>query len=309
MSREVLLHRHPGNPILTADDLPFLCNAVYNPGAAKFGERYVLMPRVEDGRRDNRLHVAWSEDGVKFRVEPEPIRITRGAASPAEARFEYHMYDPRITPLEGAYYVTYCAQGFDETVRIGLLRTEDFESFERLGFITPPWNRNCALFPEKIGGQYARIERPMSGMNDVFNLISFSPDLAHWGGWRPVELAPQTWMRQKWGCGPAPIKTPQGWLMIIHGVWLAVNYVYRLGVVLLDLEEPWRVVGQCPDFILTPRETYERVGDTINCVFCNGAVVEPDGEVKVYYGAADTSIALATGRLDDLVQACLESVH
>jgi predicted GH43/DUF377 family glycosyl hydrolase len=299
MDRELLI-RHSANPILTYKDLPFNCNAVYNPGAAKVGNRYVLLARVEDGRRDNRLHVAWSDDGLSFRIEPKPIAIT---GTLDDELPEKHLYDPRITFLEGTYYITYCSQDFGEVVRIGLLRTADFKTFQRVAFITEPWNRNCALFPERIGGQYARIDRPMNG-NDAINMVSFSPDLVHWGGSRPIELQPQTWMRQKWGVGPTPIKTDAGWLVIIHGVWLAVNYVYRLGVILLDKDKPWKVAGQCPEFILTPREPYERVGDTIDCVFSNGAVVEPDGRVKVYYGAADTCIALATTTISELLAAC-----
>jgi predicted GH43/DUF377 family glycosyl hydrolase len=299
MTRE-LLRRHSGNPILSPGDLPFLCNAIYNPGAVKAGDRYVLLPRVEDGRRDNRLHVAWSDDGVHFQVEPEPIRIP---PPPADDLPEKHMYDPRVTHLEGSYYITYCSQDFAETVRIGLLKTEDFKTFERLPYQTAPWSRNSALFPERIGGRYARFERPMSG-NQVVNLIAYSPDLAHWGGWEPIRIEPQTWLREKWGGGPPPIKTERGWLLIIHGVWLACNYVYRIGVLLLDLEEPSQVIGQCPEFILTPTEPYERVGETLNCVFCNGAIVEESGEVKVYYGAADTCIGLATASLEELVGAC-----
>ena len=111
-------------------------------------------------------------------------------------------------------------------------------------------------------------------------------------------------MREKWGVGPTPIKTAEGWLVIIHGVWLAVNYVYRLGVVLLDLEDPTKVVGQYGGFILTPREEYERVGEKLNCVFSNGAIMEEDGELKVYYGGADTCVCMATGRVEDLVEAC-----
>jgi len=296
----MLLTRHPANPILTYKDLPFNCNAIYNPGAVRFGSKYVLMPRVEDGRRDNKLHVAWSDDGVRFSVEPEPITVL---GSIDDDLPEKHMYDPRITALEGSYYVAYCSQDFGEVVRIGLLQTDDFKTFRRKGFITEPWNRNCALFPEKIGGRYARIDRPMNG-NDVVNVVSFSPDLVHWGESKPMQLEPQTWMRQKWGMGPTPIRTAHGWLVIIHGVWLAVNYVYRLGVILLDLEKPWKVIGQNPEFILTPREDYERVGDTMDCVFSNGAIVEPDGTIKVYYGAADTCIGLAEGRVEELLRSC-----
>lgn len=300
-ARRELLTRHPGNPILTWRDAPIPANAVYNPGATKVGERYLLLLRLEDTRRDNHLHCAWSDDGVRFTIEPQPIALE---VPEADRRFEYHQYDPRITFLDGAHHIAYCAQGFDETVRIGLARTADFATFERLGFITPPWNRNCALFPERIGGLYARFERPFTA-DQAFNMVSFSPDLLHWGQGRPIELRPQTWLRNKWGCGPPPIKTDRGWLMIFHGVWQAIDPVYRLGVALLDLEEPWRVIGQCPSYILTPTEPYERVGEVDNCVFSCGAIVEPSGEVKVYYGAADTCIGLATADLTELVAACL----
>jgi predicted GH43/DUF377 family glycosyl hydrolase len=300
--KDELLKRHAANPILTHRDVPCACNAIYNPGAIKCGETYVLLPRVEDARRDNRLHVATSKDGIQFEVRREPIALPQDARAEA---WEKHLYDPRITSLEGWYYITYCAQTFGETVRIGLARTKDFEHFERMPFITEPWSRNCAIFPEKIGGLYARIDRPMSG-SEAMNLVSYSPDLVFWGRSEPIQLAPQTWFREKWGIGPTPIKTDEGWLVIIHGVWRAINYVYRLGVILLDLEEPSKVIGQCPGFILTPREEYERVGETFNCVFSNGAILEPDGELKIYYGAADTCVCLATAQIQDLVNACTE---
>lgn len=297
-----LLVRHPGNPILTWRDVPIPVNAIYNPGAARVGERTLLLPRVEYTSRDNDLHCAWSSDGVHFAVEPEPIAID---VPPAERPFEHHRYDPRITELDGEYLIAYCAQDFGEMVRIGLARTVDFRRFERIGFITEPWNRNCAIFPERIGGLYARLDRPMNGASDAVTFVSFSPDLIHWGQSRPVVIRPATWLRNKWGIGPTPIKTRRGWLVIIHGVWIAIAPVYRLGVILLDLEEPWRVVGQCPHAILTPTEGYERVGEVNNCVFSNGAVVDPDGTVRVYYGAADTCIGLATAPLDDLLAACV----
>ena len=299
---EELLQRYEGNPILTHEDVPFLCNAVYNPGAAKVGNKYVLLPRVEDGKRDNRLHVAWSDNGIDFTIEPEPIALP---FSEEHAPWEKHLYDPRITLLEGWHYVTYCAQTMGELFRIGLFRTKEFKTFERFPYITQPWTRNCALFPEKIKGQYARFDRTMMG-DEVLNFVSYSPDLIHWGNSQLIEITTQTWFRNKWGCGPAPIKTSDGWLMIFHGVWQAIAPVYRLGVALLDLDEPHRVVAQYPNFIMTPRKVYERVGEVNNCVFCNGAVVEDNGEIKVYYGAADTSICLAYGTIKSLVSACLE---
>jgi beta-1,4-mannooligosaccharide/beta-1,4-mannosyl-N-acetylglucosamine phosphorylase len=296
-----LLKRHPENPILTHLDLPFLANAIYNCGAAKLGDTYVLVPRVEDGRRDNRLHVARSADGVHFTVNPEPIPF---APDPEADVWEKHRYDPRVTLLEGWYYILYCAETATGICRISAIRTRDFRRFERLPFMTPPWNRNAALFPEKIGGKYARLERPM-GDGDSMTFVSYSPDLEHWGGHKPLHLKVETWLTFKWGIGPSPIKTEEGWLLIFHGVWRSCNgLVYRLGVCLLDGEDPSRVIAQCPEFIITPREPYERAGDVPNCIFSNGAVVEPDGEVKVYYGACDTTICLATTTVADLLAAC-----
>lgn len=302
--KEELLKRYGGNPILTYASLPYHINAMYNPGAVRFGDKYVLVPRVEYGNRDNQLHVAMSDDGIHFDVNPEAIHIP---GTEEELVWEKHRYDPRVTHLEDAYYISYCAQTMRETVRIGLTRTTDFKTFERLPFQTQPWSRNCALFPEKINGMYARLERPMCG-NDAITFISYSPDLVHWGNWKPINVQVETWMREKWGIGPTPIKTDKGWLLIIHGVWFACNFVYRLGVMMLDLDDPSKIIGQCPEFILTPREYYERVGEVPNVVFSNGAIVEPNGEVKVYYGGADTCICLATAQLDDLIEACLQGV-
>lgn len=301
LNRELLI-RYPKNPIITSEYLPFNCNAIYNPGAVKFNNKYILLARVENGRRDNRLHLCFSDDGINFIVKTEPIDISENYDDGIP---EYHMYDPRITKIDDDYYITYCSQNFDEVVRIGLLQTKDFTTFKKLGYITQPWSRNCALFPEKINNSFVRIDRTMNG-NDTINFISYSPDLIHWGQFKPLLLKPQTWMRQKWGVGPPPIKTSKGWLVIIHGVWLACNYVYRLGVILLDLNDPSKIIGQCPEFILTPRENYERIGETIDCVFSNGAILEDNGQLKIYYGAADTSICLAFANLEELIEACYE---
>jgi beta-1,4-mannooligosaccharide/beta-1,4-mannosyl-N-acetylglucosamine phosphorylase len=262
----------------------------------------VLLPRVEDGKRDNKLHVAWSDDGINFTIDPEPIPLP---PSDEHAPWEKHLYDPRITLLEGTYYITYCAQTMGELFRIGLCSTKDFKTFKRYPYITQPWTRNCAIFPEKVNGLYARFDRTMMG-EEVLNFVSYSPDLVHWGNSKIIDLKTETWLRNKWGCGPAPVKTDKGWLMIFHGVWQAIGPVYRIGMALLDLEEPSRVVAQYPNFILTPREDYERIGEVNNCVFCNGLVVEDNGDIKLYYGAADTCIGLAYGKLDELVAACME---
>lgn len=302
--KEEVLVRYPGNPILTPDDMPFACSGVYNSGAVKFGDKYLLVLRVESIDITCCFMIAESDDGYHFTVRPEPIPM------PDDEEFREYtahlIYDPRVTPLEGAYYICFaCHSGHG--VRVGMMKTEDFESFEWMGFVSEIDNRNAVLFPEKINGSYARLDRPLAQDDRGDIWISYSPDLIHWGRSRCVarRAAHGNWQWQKIGAGAVPIKTPEGWLCITHAVHTMAryNYVYHLGVMLLDLEDPSKVVARSRAPILSPRELYERVGLTSNVVFTSGAVVEPDGEVKVYYGGADTVQCVATTTLDKLIWA------
>jgi len=300
-----IVERYEGNPILSAEDLPFRCNSVFNAGAVKYDHKYLLLLRVEglDGR--SFFVVARSEDGFHFEVEERPAMVP-SSDPPFRDYEEWGIEDPRITRIDDVYYILYTASS-RHGARIALAQTRDFEEFQRIGIISEPENKDAALFPQKIDGRFVRFDRPSSrGGENLW--ISYSPDLIHWGDSRLVmEARPGFWDSAKIGAGAPPIKTERGWLEIYHGVReTAAGKLYRLGCALFDLEDPSRLIGRSPDAILTPQEPYELMGDVSNVVFTCGIIPEPDGQVKIYYGAADTSIGVALASLDDLVALCLE---
>jgi len=296
-----LLRRWEGNPIITADDIPFSCNTVFNGGVVKLGDEYLMLLRVEGQHGHSVFALARSKDGYDFAIEPEPVMVPS-----TEGHFRKYevagVEDPRITVIEGAIYVVYVAfSGYGPVM--ALARTEDFRTYERLGIISEPGNKDGVLFPARIGGRYARLDRPIgNGIGSIW--VSFSKDLLNWGDSRVViSPRPGHWDGSRVGASAVPIWTEQGWLEIYHAFKMTSGGpIYRAGVVLLDVKDPSVVIGRSAVPILAPRMSYERVGDVNNVVFVSGAIVEPDGEVKVYYGAADTSICVATGSLEQLIE-------
>jgi len=301
------LKRHEENPILTAQDFPRPVNSVFNAGATKYGDEYILLNRVEGLDGTSCLWVARSRDGVHFTPDPEPamVRATEGRYAIYE---EYGIEDPRITRIDDTYYITYtCYSKY--ACCVGLARTKEFRTFERMGIISLPDNKDVVLFPEKIGGRYARLDRPLTVIGERRDIwISYSPDLLHWGDPKPVmEPREGRWDHEKIGAGAPPIKTEHGWLEIYHGVReTGSGVLYRLGVVLLDLDDPSRVVGRAEEAILSPSAPEDFLGNVMNVVFTCGAILEEDGEVKIYYGAADQVMCLATASVDDLIALCLK---
>lgn len=299
-----LLHRWEGNPAITPDDIPFACNTVFNGAPVKFGDEYLLLLRVEGKEGYSVLALATSENGLHFELKPTPVLtpITEGPLAGTEVR---GVEDPRITKIDDEYYICYTAVGHCGP-RIALAKTNNFRSFERIGLISEPGNKDCVLFPRKINGRYARLDRPYGhGIGNIW--ISYSEDLINWGDSRVV-LAVRSglWDCDRVGASAVPIETKHGWFEIYHGVKMTSGGpIYRLGVALLDLEDPSIVVSRAVVPILTPREDYERIGDIPNVVFASGAILEDNGELKVYYGAADTSICVATAQFDELLERCL----
>ncbi len=304
---KTLLRRHPANPIIRPSDIPG-CAAVKNPGAALFQDRVVLLLSVVPLKGLPRIVPAFSEDGVRFSVAEEPL-ITMPEDGPFAGLDEWTI-DPRVTPLDGTFYIIYPASGWTHGT-IGMLgRTHDFRSYERLEVVSLPDNRCPVLFPGKPGGRYARLDRPYSQFAGASVWLSYSPDLIHWGGHRPLIKGDLWWNTTKVGpCGP-PIPTGQGWLVIYHGVYgTSAGTMYSLGAMLLDLEDPGRVLGKTASPILMPEADYERNGIVPNTVFSAGHVCRPDSdELYVYYGAADTCVCLATGSISELVDACLRGL-
>ncbi len=308
-SRELFI-REAGNPILTADDWPYPCNVVFNPGAAKTADGTVLLARVEALSGVSHLTVARSKNGVDgWTIAETPLLAPAAGVETEQWGFE----DPRIVWLEelGAFAITSTAYGLGGPA-VHLSLTEDFVTVETRGVITRPEDKNAALLPERIGGNWILFHRPtMNVLGSPRGGISLSrsPDLVNWSSPEPV-MRPRGgayWDSLRIGIGPPLIRTDQGWLLIYHGVKETVTGgIYRMGLALLDLDEPTRVIRRARDWVLGPLTDYERVGDVPNALFACGLVAdEAAGLIHLYYGAADTSIGLATARLDDLMEAVL----
>ena len=304
MSNRPLVTRYKDNPILTKHDVPYAVETVHNAGATKFEGRYILLFRshLQNGR--SIIGIARSDDGYKFHVDSTPFMVpsTEGVFSRFE---EYGVEDPRICSMDGVFYITYSAYS-RFGVRIGLARTHDFKTAERISLISEPDMRNVVIFPETFNGRYARLDRPHSEINPWSIWLSWSPDLVHWGESEPV-ISPVTyhWDQMKIGPGATPVKTSDGWLNLFHGVFPTMDgSVYRLGVALHDIANPATVLGVADDWIVSPEDSWELTGYVHNVVFSCGAIAEDDGTLKIYWGAADTVMCVGTARIADLIQLC-----
>jgi len=297
---EALFERHRGNPLLTAADWPYPINTVFNAGATRLLDgTTLLLCRVEDRRGHSHLCAARSRNGIDaWEIDPQPTLAPDVERHPEEI---WGVEDPRITyvPELKKYAVTYTSYSRGGP-GVSLALTENFKTFERLGVVMSPEDKDAALMPHKIGGYWAMIHRPVT----VFGAhiwISYSPDLRHWGSHRMILQARRGgwWDANKIGLSPPPIETTKGWLMIYHGVRQTPSgSLYRLGLALFDRETPERCLRRGDMWIFGPEEPYEREGDVGNVVFPCGYTVAPDGDtVNLYYGAADTCMALATGSI------------
>jgi predicted GH43/DUF377 family glycosyl hydrolase len=299
-----LFRRHKLNPILTAADWPYPVHSVFNPAATLFPDgTTLLLCRVEDRRGHSHLCVARSANGVdEWHIEPEASLWPDPANYPEEL---WGVEDPRITyvPELNQYAVAFTAFTRDGP-GVALAMTADFRSYERYGLIMPPEDKDAALLPHRIGGHWALIHRPVSAPR-AHMWISYSADLRHWGSHKVMLEARRGgwWDANKIGLSPPPIETPYGWLVIYHGVrTTAAGAIYRLGLALFDLEVPERLIKRSDEWIFGPEMPYELQGDVGNVVFPCGYTVGPDGDtIHLYYGAADTTIALATGSVRELL--------
>lgn len=304
---EQLIRRYEGNPILTNEQVPYRVAGVYNAGVVKCEGRYVMCFRALTDNGRSIIGVAESEDGFNFTAHEQPLMTPAKEGVFAEYE-EYGVEDPRVTLLEGTYYITYSAYS-RYGVRVGLARTDDFRNAERIAIITQADYRNVVLFPDRIGGRYVRLDRPHSEICPWSIWISYSPDLVHWGRSRVV-IRPMKyhWDEMKVGPGAPPIRTDKGWLNIYHGVFGTMDgCVYRLGAALHKLDDPAEVVGVSDRWILEPKDDWERVGYVHNVVFCCGAVAEEDMTVKLYWGGADSVMCAGVADIDELVRLCLEN--
>ena len=321
------LVRHPSNPVLSAKDIPFDASLIFNAGVCKFNGRYVMVFRNDVGFGPNgygktytNLGIAYSDDGVKWEVQPRPWKVAADivAADPELSRF----YDPRLTVIDGRCYLCFAVDTM-HGVRGGIAVTDDFDHFEVLSMSAPD-NRNMVLFPEKFDGKFVRLERPFPeysrGYQEKFDIwSSMSPDCRYWGDTRLVlGMEDVPYANAKIGPAAPPIKTPKGWLCTFHATYkdmsrnlfgwenannpdVTWNKEYFGGLMLLALDDPQKVIVLAPEPLLKATEKYELEGFRGSVIFPGGMLLEDDGEVKIYYGGADTVECLATASVDDLL--------
>ncbi len=297
------IKKYKKNPIITKADVPFKVNSIFNPGAVKYEDKYLLLCRVEMPNGRSSFVLAESNDGYDFTVANKPC-LTPEDHKECYEYVKWGIEDPRIIPIGDKYYLTYTGYSKYEPLVI-LAETKNFKNFIIHGPITEPSNKDCAIFPEKIDGYYWKVDRPTAGnRNDIW--ISKSPDLLHWGEYKLLsEPKLGTWEHHKIGASSTPLKTREGWLILYHGVRIfGSSMIYKLGVMLLDINKPWIVKGRSKEPIISPEYDYERVGDVGNVTFSNGWIVEKDGEVRIYYSGADINICVATTSISHLLSLC-----
>jgi len=306
----MLFTRSALNPILTHTDRWWESRATLNPGAVLIEGRVALVYRAVGGDGLSRLGLAWTEDGERI-VERSELPLYEGALDDPMARLGVE--DPRITALDGAYYLTYCKASVDtadtpplfwETapfrVRSGIAVTQDFRTVREVGVILPETStKDGVLFPEKIGGRYAALARE-------FPVIKYvtSEDLVHWS--EPVEVMGPiagTWQGERIGAGPPPIRTPWGWLLFYHAnEYLRMpqnERMYRMGLAVLDADDPTKVLYRHPEPVFAPETPYEREGPVGNVVFGTG-LVELGERWFLYYGAGDGVIGVAHAEREEV---------
>lgn len=318
-----VVHRYQdGAPVLSKQDIPYEADCIFNCGVIKYQGQYVCAFRNDYGFDGVGafahcvIGLAFSEDGVHWNVREKPFITIDDIGDPDVTK----VYDPRLTVIDGVVHLCF-AVDTNHGLRGGIAITRDFETIE-VQSLSVPDNRNMVLLPEKVGGRYVRLERPFPvysrGGVDRFDMwISYSYDLKYWGDSRlllAVEDVP--FANDKVGPGAPPIRTDKGWLTLFHTVdidrsrgkngWEAKwQKRYCAGIMLLDLEDPSRIVGISREPLLAPETKWEAdEGFRTNVIFPGGLVAEEDGTVKIYYGASDTVECMATAKLDDLLALC-----
>jgi len=305
MSSKSLFNRFRGNPILTADNWPYPANAVFNCGATRLRDgSTLLLCRVEDHRGHSHLTAARSSNGFdNWQIDPEPTLPPDMPSHPEEV---WGVEDPRIVwiPTLEKYSVTYTAYSHGGPC-VALALTQDFRTFERYGVIMPPEDKDAALFPHKVGDNFAMIHRPMARWGGAHIWVSYSPDLRHWGSHKILLAARRGawWDANKIGLSTPLIETRDGWLMLYHGVrQTASGTLYRWGLALFDLATPEKCLLRGSEWVFGPQAEYERVGDVGGVAFPCGYTIADDGDsISVYYGGADTCVAIASGRISEIL--------
>ncbi|MDQ0090297.1 beta-1,4-mannooligosaccharide/beta-1,4-mannosyl-N-acetylglucosamine phosphorylase [Paenibacillus anaericanus] len=299
--------RHSDNPVINRNPAKGIAR-IFNSAVAAYEDRFVGVFRAETINGRPHLHMGWSDDALNWKIEEERIEFVNEKGQPFQPNYAY---DPRLVKVEGTYYIIWCTDFYGAA--IGVAKTDDFRTFVRLDNPFLPFNRNGVLFPRKINDNFVMLSRPSDSghtpFGDVF--LSESPDFVYWGKHRHVMTkgGQGWWQSVKIGGGPAPIETTEGWLMFYHGVTGTCNgFVYSMGAVILDLEEPSKVKYRSSTYVLTPEEWYEERGFVNNVVFpCSTLFDAESGRIAIYYGAADTYVGVAYTTVQEIVDYVIET--
>ena len=296
-----IVWRYDENPVVNRYDIPS-SNSIFNSAIVPFNGNFAGVFRCDDKSISMNLHVGFSSDGINWELEHDPIVMQEGNSNLVRSDYRY---DPRITFIDGKYWLTWCNGYYGPT--IGIAYTTDFKTFHQCENAFLPYNRNGVLFPEKFDGRYAMLSRPSDNGHTAFGdiYLSYSPDMKYWGEHRMVmQVSPfeqSAWQCTKIGAGPVPIKTAEGWLIIYHGVIQTCNgFRYAMGAALTHLEKPNEVILRGKDYLLGPAYPYELMGDVPNVVFPVAALTEND-KIAIYYGAADTTVCLCFGYISEII--------
>lgn len=308
--KENLFKRHHINPILSVDNWPYRIHTVFNPGVIQMDDEVLVMARCEDQTGMSHLTLARSPNGIdQWQIDSKPTIMAEPDKYPEEA---WGIEDPRIIHLEkeGKWAITYTAYSTSGAA-VSLIETKDFKKFKKMGVILPPENKDAAFFPEQINGKWVMINRPVAKMVSKINMwITTSPDLIHWGDHRMLMEARSGgyWDSGKIGLSTPPLKTKEGWLILYHGVRASnAGDMYKLGFALLDLKDPRKILRRAKNWVFAPEEPFEVVGDIGNVVFpCGWFLNKKDNRIYLYYGAADTSIGLASANFDKVMDYVLK---
>jgi beta-1,4-mannooligosaccharide/beta-1,4-mannosyl-N-acetylglucosamine phosphorylase len=297
-----ILWRYSKNPIIQRNQIES-SNSIFNSAIAPFKDGYAGVFRCDNKAVQMNIHSGFSDDGINWKISENPIEMKAGNTDMIESEYKY---DPRVVFIEDRYWVTWC-NGYNGPT-IGIAYTYDFIDFYQCENAFLPFNRNGVLFPQKIGGKYAMLSRPSDNGHTPFGdiYISYSPDMKYWGEHRIVmrvaNFKESAWQSTKIGAGSIPILTKEGWLLFYHGVINTCNgFRYSLGAAILDTDKPDKVLYRSKEYLLAPSAAYELTGDVPNVVFPCAALTDNEGRIAVYYGAADTVVALAFGYIDEII--------
>ncbi|RSK28338.1 glycosylase [Bacillus sp. HMF5848] len=293
--------RHSENPIIDRNPVRGI-SRIFNSAVVPYEGKFIGVFRAETVNGRPHLHLGFSEDALNWNIEEERIQFVDETGNPYQPRYAY---DPRLVKVEDTYYIIWCTDFYGAA--LGIAKTTDFKHFVRIENPFLPFNRNGVFFPRKINNNFMLLSRPSDSGHTPFGdiFVSESPDLVYWGKHRHVmsKGGQGWWQSLKIGGGPAPIETSEGWLMFYHGVTGTCNgYVYSMGVVILDLEEPSKVKYRSENFVLTPEKWYEEKGFVDNVIFPCATLHDAEtGRIAIYYGAADTYVGVAYTTVDEIV--------